>query len=217
MGEVELQYETKKLIIHAEIIFYGDEANEALSFRAARNIADQWNQINGKVEIKRNFYIVWFNIKGIYNPSLTPVEVYENTDPRINYFRIEKYAAGDISFVDGIGSNTGYFKLDNILNDSTTAAHEFGHSIGLHHPANLDIRHAEIPGIMYPRGTLVKPEFQYDHAALPATVGGTLNPVHRKVLHEDISLLSLDKLRFNNNRATVGAFSSVWHDKYLPA
>jgi hypothetical protein len=212
-----LQYESNKLIIHAALIFYGDAANEPLAYQVAKNIADQWNQINGKVEIKRNFYSVWFDIVGIHNPSLTPQEVYENTDPRINYFRIEKFAEGDISFVDGIGSNTGYFKLDNLLNDSTTAAHEFGHTIGLHHPTDLDIRHVDIPGIMYPRGTLVKPEFQYNPAALPATVGGTLNPIHRKVLQQDIALLNLDKLRFSNNKAIVGDFSSVWHDKHMPA
>jgi hypothetical protein len=217
MSEVELQYESNKLIIHAEIICYGDAANEPLAYQVAKNIADQWNQINGKVEIKRNFYSVWFDIIGMHNPSLTPQEVYENTDPRINYFRIEKFAEGDISFVDGIGSNTGYFKLDNLLNDSTTAAHEFGHTIGLHHPTDLDIRHVDIPGIMYPRGTLVKPEFQYNPDALPATVGGTLNPVHRKVLQQDIELLNLDKLRFSNNMAIVGDFSSVWHDKHIPA
>ncbi len=217
MGEVELQYVTNKLIIHAEIIFYGDAAEEALSFLVAKNIADQWNQVNGRVEIKRNPFRIWFDIAGIYNPSLTPDEVYENTNPRINYFRIEKFAEGDISFVDGIGSNTGYFKLDNLLNDSTTAAHEFGHTLGLHHPADLDIRHANVPGIMYPRGTLVKPDFQYNPAAPPATVGGTLNPIHRKVLQNDIALLHLEKLRFNNNRAILGAFSSVWHDRHIPA
>ncbi len=216
MGEVELQYESGRLIIHAEIICYGDAANEPLVLQVAKNIADQWNHIIGKVEIKRNFYNVWFDIAGIYNPSLTPQEVYENTDPRVNYFRIEKFAEGDISFVDGIGCNTGYFKLDNLLNDLTTAAHEFGHTLGLHHPADLDIRHVETPGIMYPRGTIVKPEFQYNPAAPPATVGGTLNPVHRKVLQEDINLLHLDKLRFTNNKAIVGAFSSVWHDKHIP-
>lgn len=214
MGEVELQNDTNDLILHAELIFYGDAAKEPLVFQVAKNIADQWNMVNGKSWVKGREYNIRFNISGKYNPLLSPADVYENTDPRINYFRIEQFAEGDISFVDGIGSNTGYFKLDNLLNDSTTAAHEFGHTIGLHHPANLDIRHAEIPGIMYPRGTLVKPEFQYNPAALPATVGGTLNPVHRKVLQPDIELLHLGKLRFSNNRAIVGAFSSVWHDKH---
>ncbi|MEO6404383.1 MAG: peptidase M10 [Ferruginibacter sp.] len=216
MGEVELQHETSMLIIHADLVFYGDAATDALSFQVAKNISDQWNMINGKLLIKGREYKVLFDINGKYNAALTANDVYENTDLRINYFRIEEYVTGNISFVDDINSNTGYFKLDNLLNESTTAAHEFGHTIGLRHPLNLDIREERIPGIMYPRGTLVKPEFQYDPAALPATVGGTLNPIHRKVLQQDIALLNLHKLNFHNGMAIIGAFTSVWHDKHLP-
>lgn len=214
MGEVEVQENNKRIIIHAELIFYGDAATEALSIRIAKNIADQWNAVNSKLQFRKNEYHLWFDIVGTYYPTLTPTEVYENTDPRLNYFRIEKYAAGDISFVDGIGSNTGYFKLDNILNDSTTAAHEFGHTLGLLHPQVLDIRHLGQPGIMYPRGTLTRPEFQYDPGVPAGTVGGTLNPVHRKVLPQDIAMLGLEKLNYSNNKAIAGAFSSVWHYKH---
>ena len=99
-----------------------------------------------------------------------------------NYFRVEEFSESHISFVDGIGSNTGYFKLDNLLNNSTTAAHEFGHTLGLLHPEHLDIRGKGAPGIMYPRGTIVDPHFQYDPDAEPAATGGTMNPFHRKVL-----------------------------------
>lgn len=82
----------------------------------------------------------------------------------------------NISFVDGLNSNTGYFLLDNLLNGSTTAAHEFGHTLGLDHPHNLDIRGKGVPGIMYPRGTIVDPPYQYDPNAAPGKPGGTMNP-----------------------------------------
>ena len=81
--------------------------------------------------------MVFFDINGVYENDLTPEMIFENTNPRNNYFRIEEYARGNISFVDGLGSNTGYFKLENLLNNSTTAAHEFGHTIGLDHPRNI--------------------------------------------------------------------------------
>ena len=87
-------------------------------------------------------------------------------NPRNNFFRIEEFATGNISFTDGIGSNSGYFKLENLYKGSTTAAHEYGHTIGLEHPVILDIRGKGQPGIMYPRGTLVDPQFQYD-ATIP--------------------------------------------------
>ena len=160
---------------------------------------------------------VRFNMEGIWSKNLTPEMIYENTNPRNNYFRIEEFATGNISFVDGLNSNTGYFLLANLLNKSTTAAHEFGHTIGLDHPADLDIRHKGTPGIMYPRGTLVAPQFQYYPDVAPGTNGGTLNPYTRKVLQEDIDNLKLHKLDFSKNGvAILGGFSSLWHEKQKP-
>jgi hypothetical protein len=162
-------------------------------------------------------YQVVFQIEGIYEPHLTPETIYSNINSGNNYFRIEEYAPGNISFVDGLGSNTGYFKLDNLLNNSTTAAHEFGHTLGLDHPKYLDIRGQGQPGIMYPRGTLVDPQFQYDPTVPAGVKGGTLNPFTRKVLQSDIDDLKLNRLDFNKEGlAIVGDFSSVWHDALLP-
>lgn len=217
MGEAELQPLKNLLVIHAELIFYGDAANDMLSFQIAKDIEDHWNETRGTVRISQHRYYVSFNIKGMYNSSLTPSEVYENTNPRNNYFRIEEYANGNISFVDGINSNTGYFKLENLLNNSTTAAHEFGHTLGLHHPHRLDIRGKGTPGIMYPRGTLVDPEFQYYPDVAPGEKGGTLNPFTRRVLQNDIDDLHLGRLDFDESGfAIVGDFTSVWHEKHLP-
>ena len=114
MGEAELQPKNNLVIIHSTIYFYGNAANDNLSLQTAKDIADHWNEPKGKVHIKRNIYEVFFDIKGIYEPSLSPQIVFENTNPRNNYFRIEEYAYGNISFVDGLGSNTGYFKLENL-------------------------------------------------------------------------------------------------------
>ena len=136
-----------------------------------------------------------------------------NTDPRNNYFRIETQAPGNISFVDGLGCNTGWLLLANLLQDSTTAAHEYGHTLGLAHPQQLDLRGRGAPGIMYPRGTLTDPPYQYDPAVPAGEKGGTLNPRFRRVLPQDIEALQLHRLRFSSGgRALVGAFSSCWHE-----
>ncbi|MGH2647016.1 MAG: peptidase M10, partial [Ginsengibacter sp.] len=205
------------LIIHSTIYFYGNAANQILSRQIAKDIEDHWNQPRGKTIIKRILYEVFFSIEGIYESSLKPETVFENTNPRNNYFRIEEYAHGNISFVDGLGSNTGYFKLENLLNNSTTAAHEYGHTLGLDHPKNLDIRGYGQPGIMYPRGTLVDPSFQYDPNIPAGLTGGTINPFTRKVLQNDIDNLKLSDLNFNRSGfAILGEFSSMWHDAQLP-
>ncbi|MGN6530399.1 MAG: peptidase M10 [Ginsengibacter sp.] len=217
MGQAELQPENNLIIIHSSIYFYGNAANDLLSFQIAEDIANHWNEPRGKALIKRSIYQVVFQIEGIYAPNLNPEIIYHNTNPRNNYFRIEEYAHGNISFVDGLGSNTGYFKLDNLLNNSTTAAHEFGHTLGLDHPRYLDIRGQGQPGIMYPRGTLVDSQFQYDPTVPAGVTGGTLNPFTRKVLQSDIDDLKLNKLDFDKKGlAMIGAFSSMWHEAQIP-
>lgn len=142
---------------------------------------------------------------------ITELDVYQNVDPRNNYFRIEEFIFGNISFVDGVGSNTGYFKLENLYAGSTTAAHEYGHTLGLDHPDLLDIRGQGIPGIMYPRGTLVDPAFQYNPTKPAGVTGGTMHPMHRRVHWNDIVDLKLHKLKFYNGRAVVGEFTNIYH------
>ena len=215
MGEVELILHRNQLIIHSVLFFYGDAANDDLSKQIAADIADHWNAADAFTVVRNTRYKVLFNIEGIWSKNLTPEMIFENMNPRNNYFRIEEFASGNISFVDAINSNTGYFKLDNLLHNSTTAAHEYGHTIGLEHPDELDIRGKGLPGIMYPRGTITDPAYQYDPAALPLQPGGTLNPFTRKVLQTDIDNLNLNKLNFNkNNFAVIGDFTSVWHEKH---
>lgn len=214
MGIAELDKKNGLLFIKAHIILYGDAASEALAQQVSAEIATYWTEPEAIVEIKGELYTVVFKITADFSPELQPEEIFENDNPLLNYFRVEEYSAMDISFVDGLGCNTGYFKLLNLSNNSTTAAHEFGHTIGLPHPHDPDLRGKGAPGIMYPRGTLVDPQYQYDPNAAAGAIGGTMNPAHRKVWKKDIEDLRLNKLSFENNKAIVGAFSSIWHHKH---
>ncbi len=210
MGIAELN--SNVVTIFANLYFYGNAANDSICKQIATDINSQWTIENGSVNINGKTYLFVMNATGFYAPNLRQTDVNENTNPLNNYFRIEEYAEGNISFVDGINSNTGYFKLDNLLNNSTTAAHEFGHTLGLVHPHITDIRGYGTPGIMYPRGTICDAEFQYDANAQPLAPGGTMNPHHRKVLQKDIDDLHLEKLRFNaEGKAVIGDFTSEWH------
>lgn len=212
MGEVTIIESEGRIIIRSVFHFYGSAADAHLVREISGDIANQWNEPAAVVFVKRKPYAISFEIEGRYRPELTPLEVSENIDPVNNYFRIEPYAQGNISYVDGIGSNTGYFLKENILHHSTTAAHEYGHTLGLEHPRDLDYRGRGLPGLMYPRGTLVDPEFQYDPSVPAGMKGGTLNPFKRRVLISDIENLKIDRLRYVDNKAMIGEFSSVWHE-----
>ena len=217
MALAQLIQSSNQLIIHSHFCIYGDAADATIAKNIADDIACHWNEPNASIQIKHDWYKLLFDIKAVYTPQLKPEEVWYNTDPKLFYFRIEEYSPLDISFVDGVGSNTGYFKLANLLQTSTTAAHEYGHMIGLHHPKELDVRGHVAPGIMYPRGTLCDPHFQYDPSATPGQKGGTLDPKHRKVLEEDIQQLKLHKLEFDEaGFAVLGDFTSIYHPHYLP-
>ncbi|HET9431094.1 MAG TPA: peptidase M10 [Chitinophagaceae bacterium] len=201
------------LLVHSHIITYGNAADLAITELIRDEIETMWNEPEASFQMQGLILKVHFKITAALQPEITPVEIYQNLDPRNNYFRIEEFAHGNISFVDGLGCNSGYFKLENLYKGSTTAAHEYGHTLGLEHPTDLDIRGLGVPGIMYPRGTLVDPPFQYNPAAIAGdnTNGGTMHPRNRKVLKKDIEALKLQKLNFQNNKAVIGEFTNLWH------
>jgi len=210
MGEAEVT-SNNIITIHSHIITYGNAADDIVTNRIRDEIETMWNEPNGVIIIQNKTFNIIFRITAELKKQISELEVLQNDDPRINYFRIEDYVNGNISFVDGIGCNTGHFKLENLYEGSTTAAHEYGHTLGLDHPKNIDLRGKGTPGIMYPRGTLVDPQFQYDPSKPAGVTGGTMHPRFRKVFQSDIEQLKLHKLNFQNSRAVVGEFSNVYH------
>jgi hypothetical protein len=212
MGTAELNRSAKEILIHSWMVTYGSCATPELTLQMQEEIENLWNEPQGSIIFNGTAWTVRFKIEAYCRKDLQPQHIFENTNPKNNYFRIEEHAEGNISFVDGLGCNTGYWLLANLYLGSTTAAHEYGHTLGLPHPTNLDYRGKGFPGIMYPRGTLVDAPFQYDPNAAAGAPGGTMHPMHRRVRQEDIEMLNIEKLAFKNDIAVVGAFSSVWHE-----
>lgn len=211
MGEAEINYSKKTITIYSHLVIYGSSADEEVTQRIRREIETMWNEPAATVYFHQTHFQVQFQITSELKKDLDQMDVIQNLDPKNNYFRIENFIHGNISFVDGLGCNTGFFLLENLYDGSTTAAHEYGHTIGLPHPKIVSIQGEGKPGIMYPRGTLVDAPFQYDPSKPAGVTGGTMHPMHRKVKQEDIENLQLQKLRFENNKAIVGGFTNIYH------
>jgi hypothetical protein len=214
MGSAELDIHQQQLFIYSNFITYGNAANPEITELIREEIETMWNEPAAGLKFHNSIYTIVFRIQAWCNPTISPIDIFQNLDPRNNYFRIEEFAHGNISFVDGLNCNSGYFKLENLYKGSTTAAHEYGHTLGLNHPKDLDIRGFGVPGIMYPRGTLVDPQFQYDPSKPAGVTGGTMHPMYRKVKLQDIEALKLHRLDFQDGKAVLGDFTNVWHNDH---
>lgn len=213
MGIIEIDTSAKIITISSNIIGYGNAADYTICKHISEEIETMWNEPNAVVELYNNLFQVRFKIQTQFNSLMHPNSIIQNENPRNNYIRIEQYCNMNISFMDAIGSNSGYFLLANLYKGSTSAAHEYGHSLGLPHPLNLNILGAGRPSIMYPRGSIVDAEFQNDVLAQPGGPGGTLNPQSRKVMQENIDQLQLPQ-KINNNVFVLGRLTNKYHEAH---
>src|SRR6059058_4937472 len=98
MGEATIDAHQRILIISSHIITYGNAADDVITERIRAEIETMWNEPKAHVVIKGIPYAVSFRITAELRNGIDMMEVYINDDPRNNYFRIEEYAHGNISF-----------------------------------------------------------------------------------------------------------------------
>jgi hypothetical protein len=202
--------------IQARLVFYGSEATHELAQAIVQEINRMYNEPQAEVLAAGKRYRVCFIIE---YALLTLDEAFRlipaNSDFRNNFIRLEKENIITRSFMGfGLGENAGHWIVTDQLGTSTTAAHEFGHSLGLDHPTRLDYRGSNAPPpIMAPRGTLVDPPYQWEPAARAGEIGGTMKPVHRKVSVAEIRLIA-ENLAFGpDDKALVGHLSNITFDE----
>jgi hypothetical protein len=219
---VQLLKKKKQILITSRLVIYGTKATYKLAKQIAYNIMWHWNKPKATVVIQNITYIVVFKVKPYYYPGLTADMLKANRNQQHFFVRVEDDVQGvGVSLVDGVCSNTGYFKLSNIgYQGSTTEAHEYGHTLGLWpgtkdgHPPNLDQRGAGIPGIMYPRGTWVDAKYQYNPLAAAGENGGTIMPDKRRVNQIDIDMLNLSAKNWHNkNKIQLGKLTNKFHEQ----
>jgi hypothetical protein len=206
-----LNSEFKTIIVSAKYFFYGTHATPELTEAIIKEINDMFNAPEATVAINGSDCLVIFRIEHqIVAIEELMTTARGNLNFRYNFVRIEEKNHQTRSFMGfSLGDNVGHWLTTDGLGVSTTAPHEFGHSLGLDHPIRSDFRNSGNPGIMAPRGTIVDAELQWDVKAAAGAYGGTLNPRHRKVQAYEIQEIFSNITFDENGYASLGHLSNV--------
>ena len=207
-----LIFDSNQIEIVSKLYLYGSEATERIGTNIIDEINRMYNEPQALVQLGDQTMTVIF--KATF--ELIRVEdvvalARKNRDFQNNFIRIESKNLLTRSFMGfGLGDNVGHWLTSDQLGVSTTAAHEFGHGLGLDHPLKTDYRGTNAPPpIMTPRGSLVDPQYQWSPLAKPGEFGGTMNPIHRKVTIQEIQLIidGVSFTRIENN--LIGRISNT--------
>ncbi|MBA4848880.1 hypothetical protein [Emticicia sp. BO119] len=216
-----IRSDLNEVVVSAKLWFYGSFATPDLAGKIVDEINNQYNEAQGRILIReangnQSPYSVRFDIE---SATVSVDEVFNlvqsNTDYRNNYIRIEQDNFLKRSFMGNtLGGNVGHWLISDNLGESTTAAHEFGHSLGLDHPADVDLRDRELPPpIMAPRGTLVRSRFQWNPAVIAGEFGGTMKPIYRKVCAEEIEMIFAGQVFSEEGTLNLGILSNLVYDE----
>jgi len=212
MSALAIRNEQSKLVtISAKLIFYGNQATEELAQKIVDEIRDMYHEPKAFIFLDKEAYEVRMRIDYEIVSLDAVIELaFKNTNFRYNFIRLEAQNHVTRSFMGfGLGDNVGHWITSDNLGDSTTAAHEFGHALGLDHPHQIDFRGLGNPGIMAPRGTIVDAHLQWNPAVAAGEYGGTLKPFHRRVQAYEIEAI-FEGLEFDDNGyAEIGHLSNL--------
>ncbi len=174
-----------KLLIKANFIFYGTEANLDYCSNIICEIEQMWNTPKVYIKLNKKKYKVVFEFTFEVKTIKETIELaLKNKTPENNFIRLETKNPKGYSFMM-LNDNSGFWITSDNLGKSTTAPHEVGHGFGLKHSDGNQKGKGQ-PDIMAARGTLVDKEFQYNPNAKNGEPGSTINPKKRKVTKKEI-------------------------------
>jgi hypothetical protein len=211
-----LSFEEKSIVVSAKLYFYGSYATDDIAQKIITEISEQYNAANGKVKIDDVVFDVKFDIDFEIVDNIKALELAaKNKNYRNNFIRIEQKNVAERSFMGfGLGQNAGHWLITDNLGESTTAAHEFGHGLGLDHPKEFDLRGFDTPPpIMAPRGTIVDVQFQWNPTVEAGEFGGTLKPIYRKVSAWEIAQVFEGKVFSEKGKLNIGEISNDVFDE----
>ena len=138
----KINSESSQISIEAELVFYGKYSTDDLAQKIVLEINQMWNEPSAKLQLGSRLFDIVFDIKYLcLSNSEVLLKVMNNTDYAVNFIRIEDKNIAERSMMGfGLGENSGHWLITDQLGESTTAAHEFGHALGLPHPNQLDFR-----------------------------------------------------------------------------
>ena len=212
MAALAIRNEQSKIVtISAKLIFYGNQATEELAQKIVDEIHNMYHEPKAFIFLNENAYEFCIRIDYEVVSFDEVIQLaFKNTNFRYNFIRLESHNHVTRSFMGfGLGDNVGHWIPSDNLGDSTTAAHEFGHALGLDHPNLIDFRGLGNPGIMAPRGTIVDAHLQWNPAVAAGEYGGTLKPFHRRVQAYEIEAIFEDLEFDDNGYAEIGHLSNL--------
>lgn len=125
----------KTLTVRSHFYFYG-LIDQNLSRNIAAEINEVWNAPHHQIILNKVSYDLIFKITSSVVDIDDARDISYLSNPMNNFVRIMEKANSSITSSFMVGhTNSGVWLLSNQLGINKTAAHEFGHCLGLDHPA----------------------------------------------------------------------------------